>query len=75
MSKAPKKNPVPVAWMKIYDPEGNFQASCVDIAAAAALMGFYGNGAEIRNGHAKKHAVWREGSETQTAGGHEEFHV
>jgi hypothetical protein len=61
--------------MKIYGPEGGFQASCVDIAAAAALMSFYGNGAEIRNGHAKKNAVWREGSETQTAGESYDFVV
>lgn len=63
-----KKNPVLVAWMKIYDPEGKYQASCVDVAGAAALMSFYGTGAEIRNGHSKKKCLWKEGAEDQPAG-------
>jgi hypothetical protein len=75
MSKGQKKNPIPVAWMKVYDANGNYQASCVDIAAAAALMSFYGNGAEIRNGHAKKSVLWREGSESQPAGESYDFVV
>lgn len=58
----------PIAWMKIYTQSGGYVASCNDYAAAAALMAFYGDGAEIRNGHAKKNVVWREGSEDQPAG-------
>lgn len=58
----------PVAWMKIYTPGGNYAASCNDEGAAAALMAFYGDGAEIRNGHSKKNVIWREGSEQQPAG-------
>lgn len=57
----------PVAWMKIYTPCGRYIASCNDAAAAAVLMAFYGNGAEIRNGHATKNAIWREGKESQSA--------
>jgi len=41
----------PVAWMKVYDPAGNYVASCVAAEAGAALMAMYGDGAEIRNGH------------------------
>lgn len=58
----------PVASMKIYDPSGNYVASCVQPEAGAALMAMYGKGAEIRNGHAKKNVIWREGSEAQPAG-------
>ncbi|WP_147464684.1 hypothetical protein [Pseudomonas cannabina] len=58
----------PVAWMKVYDPAGNYVASCVAAEAGAALMSLYGKGAEIRNGHSKKNAVWREGFEEQLAG-------
>lgn len=58
----------PVAWMKIYDPAGNYVASCVAAEAGAALMAMYGDGAEIRNGHSKKNAIWREGFEAQPAG-------
>lgn len=58
----------PVAWMKIYDPAGNYVASCVEAEAGAALMALYGEGAEIRNGHAKKNTLWREGFEAQPAG-------
>lgn len=65
----------PVAWMKIYTPAGHYVASCNDESAAAALMAFYGDGAEIRNGHAKKNAIWREGSESQAAGESYDFVV
>ncbi len=58
----------PVAWMKIYTPSGDYVASCSDLAAAAVLMAFYGAGAEVRNGHSKKRAIWREGAEKQSAG-------
>ncbi|ETV28924.1 hypothetical protein K3Z95_01355 [Pseudomonas aeruginosa] len=58
----------PVAWMKVYDPAGNYVASCVAAEAGAALMAMYGDGAEIRNGHSKKNAIWREGFEQQSAG-------
>lgn len=63
----------PVAWMKIYDAAGNYVASCVEAEAGAALMAMYGEGAEIRNGHAKKNAIWREGFEAQPAGDSYDF--
>ena len=52
---------------KVYDREGTYQAACKEIEAAAALMGFYGDGATIRRGHAKSLTVWREGHEVQKA--------
>jgi hypothetical protein len=60
----------PVAWMKIYTPSGAYVASCNDFAAAAALMAFYGAGAEIRNGHSATNALWREGHESFSAATH-----
>jgi len=65
----------PVAWMKVYTPAGHYVASCNDESAAAVLMAFYGDGAEIRNGHAKKNAIWREGNESQAAGESYDFVV
>lgn len=59
MAAAPK-------W-KVYDERGHYQASCHEIEAAAALMGFYGNGATIRLGHDKRHVVWTEGAEDRSA--------
>lgn len=50
---------------KIYDSDNVYQAACKEIEAAAALMGFYGDGAQIRFGHNLK--VWTEGSEGQPA--------
>ena len=52
---------------KVYDAHGAYQAACKEVEAAAALMGFYGDGATIRNGHAKKYTVWTEGSEEISA--------
>lgn len=64
MAKAQR---IPIAWMKVYDACGNYLASCVEPEGAAALVALSGEGATIRNGHAKKNAVWVEGSEAQTA--------
>lgn len=52
---------------KVFDSHGTYQAACKDYAAAAALMGLYGDGATIRTGHAKRDIVWTEGEETQPA--------
>jgi hypothetical protein len=46
---------------KVYDAAGVYQAACKEIEAAAALMGFYGNGATIRSGHGK--IVFTEGGD------------
>ena len=62
-----KAQKIPVAWMKIYDGNGNYLAACVDAGSAAAVVALAGVGATIRNGHAKKNAVWVEGGESQPA--------
>jgi hypothetical protein len=62
-----KAQRIPVAWMKVYAASGNFLASCVDAGSAAAVVSLAGDGATIRNGHAKKGAIWTEGAETQPA--------
>lgn len=58
----------PAAWIKIYNATGNYIASCVHPEDAAALIALHGNGSTIRNGHARKNALWVEGSEVQPAG-------
>lgn len=52
---------------KVYDSTGNYQAACKEIEAAAALMGFYGNGASIRHGHDRSDVVWTEGEDERYA--------
>ena len=44
---------------KVYDPQGTYQASCKDVEATAVLMGFYGDGSTIRDGHTK--IIWTQG--------------
>jgi hypothetical protein len=44
---------------KVYDAEGNYQASCKEPEAAAAVVAIYGEGARIKYDHAV--VVWREG--------------
>lgn len=56
---------------KVYDREGRYQAACKEIEAAAALIGFYGDGATIRHGHAL--VVWTEGQEVASAGDSYDF--
>jgi hypothetical protein len=51
---------------KVYDAQGVYQAACKEVEAAAAMMGFYGDGATIRWGH--RIVVWTEGAEEQPAG-------
>ena len=46
---------------KVYDKNGEYQASCKEVEAAAAIVGFYGEGATIRASHDKRHIVWTEG--------------
>ena len=62
-----KKNTIPVAWIKVYGPAGNYLASCVNPDEAAVLCAVLGNGSQARNGHAKKNAIWSEGAEDQSA--------
>lgn len=65
---ATERTKKPVAWMKVYGREGNYLAACVEPEGAAALVALAGEGATIRNGHARKNAVWIEGAESQPAG-------
>ena len=44
---------------KIYDSANTYQAACKEVEAAACLVGFYGEGATIRQGHSK--VIWTEG--------------
>lgn len=52
---------------KVFDRQGAYVASCKEIAAAACLMGFYGDGATIRAGHDKSSTVWTEGADGRAA--------
>lgn len=53
---------------KIFDSEGQYQASAKDVGLAAVIVSFLGDGATIRDGHSLKSTVWTEGKETQSAG-------
>jgi len=53
--------------IKVFDHSGAYQAACKEIAAAAILVEFYGEGSTIRFGHAKADIVWTEGQEGQPA--------
>lgn len=52
---------------KVFNPSGEYIASCKHASDAAALVVLYGNGAEIRTEHARSATVWREGTEPQSA--------
>lgn len=51
---------------KVYDSHGEYQASVKELEAGAFLMGLYGNGATVRDGHST--VIWTEGAEDQPAG-------
>lgn len=51
---------------KVYDSYGTYQAATKEVEAAAALMGFYGDGSTIRYGHG--FILWTEGQEECPAG-------
>lgn len=51
----------------LFDGAGEYQASCKEIEACAALVTFYGDGATIRAGHTKESTVWTEGEEDHHA--------
>ena len=53
---------------KVYSSQGEYVAACKHASDAGALVGLYGEGATIRDGHALKHTVWKEGFEDQPAG-------
>ncbi len=47
---------------KVFNPSGEYIASCKHAEDAAAIIALYGGG-EIRAGHSKQLTVWREGQE------------
>jgi hypothetical protein len=51
---------------KVY-ANGKYQAACHEVEAAAALVAFYGKGAEIRAEHSSSWTLWTEGLEKQFA--------
>lgn len=53
--------------IKVFDAYGQYQASTHDYAAAAVMMGLYGEGATVRLGHSKKDIVWIEGANGEAA--------
>lgn len=53
--------------IKVFNPQGEYIASCKLYEDAACLAGMYGDGAQIRIGHAKSCTVWNEGSEDFSA--------
>ena len=53
--------------LKIYTPEGEYMGSVKEVAAAALLVEFYGEGSTIRHGHSKKGILWTEGVDGQAA--------
>lgn len=63
-----KVNRIPVAWMKVYGAQNNYLGCVVEPESAAALVSLAGEGATVRNGHAKKNIIWHEGKEAQRAG-------
>ena len=62
-----KEQRILVAWLEVYDASGNYLAAGVDAGSAAAVVSLAGEGATIRNGHAKKNTIWTEGAETHPA--------
>ena len=46
---------------KVYTADGEYVASCKHIELAASGVSLLGKGATIRDGHAAKYTVWREG--------------
>jgi hypothetical protein len=48
---------------KVFDAAGAYQAACKEAAASAVVASFYGPGATVRNGHAKRDTVWTQGPE------------
>lgn len=62
-----KRTLKPVAWMKIYDRNGQYRASFVDCTEAASFVAILGDGANVRNGHGQKNVIWFEGREEFSA--------
>lgn len=54
--------------LKVYNPSGEYVATCKYGEDAACLAAMYGDGATIRDGHNSKNCVWKEGAEEFPAG-------
>lgn len=46
---------------KVYDADGEYQAACKEVEAAATVVAMYGQGATIRDGSLGRMIVWRQG--------------
>lgn len=53
---------------KVFTLGGDYIASCKYREDAAVLVAARGKGATVRLGHSPKWVIWREGSESQSAG-------
>lgn len=51
--------------LKVYNPQGEYIASCKHGEDAAAIVGNYGHGAKIKDRNGK--VLWHEGYEEQSA--------
>lgn len=57
----------PVAWMKVYNGQGEYRAAFVDCSEAAAFVAILGKDANVRNGHGQTRVIWYEGHEEFSA--------
>jgi len=46
---------------KVFTVDGTYVAAIKHLEDAAAFVSIQGEGATVRNGHAKKHTLWTEG--------------
>ena len=53
---------------KVFTAGGTYVAAIKHLEDAAAFVSFQGEGATVRNGHAKKRTIWTEGRESFSAG-------
>jgi len=53
---------------KVFNPQGEYVASCKHVEDAAAIVSSYGEGATIRDGYTTRSIMWTEGKEKQPAG-------
>lgn len=52
---------------KVYSADEEYRACFKHLEDAASFVAFLGKGATIRDGHSKRHVVWHEGHEDQSA--------
>lgn len=48
---------------KVYDADGEYQASCKEVECAATVVALYGPNSVIRDGWQGRKIVWREGAD------------